>query len=143
MTSSQPRRSREHGTSPRQRGTNPRALGTNPRALGSHGAAGSPRDVAAVLTARDTAMAILRLAGVVWCATCADGGTVLASSVTVAGVRLHETWTPCPACADRPLPSSIATTITNRFGHHLEHAPHMFEAPGTAARLDALIHPPP
>ena len=139
MTSSQPRRSREHGTSPRQRGTNPRALGTNPRALGSHGAAGSPLDVAAVLTARDTAMAILRLAGVVWCATCGDGGTV-PYGFNRPGVS---EWMPCPACADRPLPSSIATTITNRFGHHLKHAPHMFEAPGTAARLDALVHPPP
>lgn len=140
-----PRHSRRHGTSPRQMGTNPRARGINPRAAGTnpraearHGAAGTPRDVAAVLAARDTAMAILRLAGLVWCARCGDGGTILASSVTVGGERLHERWAPCEC---RPFPAAAAQQIAARYGHHLAHAPHMFEAPGMADKLAAMLPP--
>lgn len=131
MTSDHSRRSRSHGTNPRAMGTSPRQLGTNPRARATNPTAGAPTDRARITRTTAVALAVIHAAGVVWCHTCGDGGSL----ETAAG------WVVCPC---RPMPAERAARIAERFGHHVRHGgpAYALEAPGVAERLERMMRPP-
>jgi len=131
MTSDQSRRSRSAGTNPRALGTNPRALGTNPRALATNPTAGADSDRRRITRTTAVALAVIHAAGVVWCHTCGDGGSL----ETAAG------WVLCPC---RPMPAERAARIAERFGHHVRPGvpSYALEAPGVADRLERMLRPP-